>query len=980
MYKVYRVIVTAIVFCGLMLLSWNFTSAVDLLEFEGEGTKENPYQIATPEQLDLVRQHLDKHFIQVADIDLSEYLSSGGAGYNDGYGWEPIGISLGNAFIGTYDGQGYTISNLAINRSNQDHIGLFGYVGNNTTISFNIKVTIKRIGLLDVNINGNDFVGGLVGTLQHGEIHECYVTGDVVGTGFRVGGLVGSNNRRVENSYSKASVTGSSMVGGLVGANVSTSARVINCYSVGRVARVGTIGLVGGLIGYNEPNVSVWINSYYNSNTSEQSDTGKGFGRTTADMKKKSTYENWNFDAAEDSVQPIWHINEEINDGYPYLMAFLKHEEVKGSNSSLAELYLYVIDDYGTKSLAEIMPEFAKEQHHYSAIVTESVYQVKLRVLPEDEKATIIVNEDTIDIDGLSRVIPLEIGTNDIVVVVIAEDNESSQHYVLIVTRIEDNLGEPGEKNPEPGDPEPTEPEPTETEPSNPEPSNPEPSNPEPSNPEPSDPEPIDPGPSDSEPSDPGPSDPEPFDPEPTESEPELQNGYIEEDEKLDSNLLNLEQAVINLIRIQPNMEATLIETGQIVINLDELINAEQLVQLDYNAIIHVSILHSSQTIVTLSGSMTKFLIEKRTKLHIETANSILYFPLDELNNIDISLEHLQSLNFEINDASEKIEILAADAEIINPVEFLVYVNLDSSTEIQDSNQLVDVKEINQFNVYIARDIKMPSDWGFEQVGTGVYITDTGEYYHVPTTFYEADGVKYARILSLTNSIYGLLVVKSSSFVDMIDHWAYESVKNLTDRQILKGINIDGELYFEPNRNITRAEFVTILTRAVGLHAGKQYSHSNLDYTSISNPQGVMYVDIDEKDWFEHYIRLAKTNNLINGYNDQTFRPLDYITREQAVVILYNAKNFVHAKTSSGQKINYNGGIDYSASTDIDKLMLYADAKQISSWSIEAFRLLVSEQLIKGYEGKLHPKNNLTRAQAAVLIERLLEYIKLTNN
>lgn len=82
----------------------------------GDGSENNPYQIATVDQLNEVRYYLDKHFIQIADIDLSYATSSGGDYYDAGNGWLPIGSSS-EPFSGTYNGSGYEITGMKINRS-----------------------------------------------------------------------------------------------------------------------------------------------------------------------------------------------------------------------------------------------------------------------------------------------------------------------------------------------------------------------------------------------------------------------------------------------------------------------------------------------------------------------------------------------------------------------------------------------------------------------------------------------------------------------------------------------------------------------------------------------------------------------------------------------------------------------------------------------------------------------------------------------
>jgi hypothetical protein len=131
----------------------------------GDGSVDNPYQIATPEQLDNVRNYLDKHFIQTADIDLNV------APYNANEGWKPVGDE-GFEFNGTFDGNGKTISNLTIKRSSGWGVGLFGFTKN--------TAQIKNVKLMKIDATGAYNVGGLVG-YNYATITNSYATGDVTG-------------------------------------------------------------------------------------------------------------------------------------------------------------------------------------------------------------------------------------------------------------------------------------------------------------------------------------------------------------------------------------------------------------------------------------------------------------------------------------------------------------------------------------------------------------------------------------------------------------------------------------------------------------------------------------------------------------------------------------------------------------------------------------------------------------------------------
>ena len=199
----------------------------------GSGTEEDPYQVANAKQLNNVRNHLNKHFIQTAAIDL------GVAPWNTGYGWFSIGQYYSGSFSGSYNGDNYYIYGLTINSAPETGwAGLFGDV--------NESAKLSNIALMNVKISGESYVGALVSSNQ-GNIDSCYVTGSIKGKK-DVGGLVGYNYGTIERSYSTAAVTGGfGFTGGLVGLN-RIEGIIKNCDASGHVIGVDN---VGGLVGLN---------------------------------------------------------------------------------------------------------------------------------------------------------------------------------------------------------------------------------------------------------------------------------------------------------------------------------------------------------------------------------------------------------------------------------------------------------------------------------------------------------------------------------------------------------------------------------------------------------------------------------------------------------------------------------------------------------------------------------------------------------
>jgi hypothetical protein len=207
-----------------------------------------------------------------------------------------------------------------------DNVG--GMIGENYVASvINCYSTINVTGL-----NYCDYTGGLIGQSYYGNIWNCYSTGEVSGY-FKTGGLIGNNwDNTVDNCYSTGTVNGgNNCTGGLFGSN-DNAFEVTNCYSTGAVNGSSfTGGLIGdnggiiincyskgyvigndytgGLIGYG-PNGSA-DNCFWDIQTSGQTASAGGTGKTTAEMKTQNTYTNWDFTT-------IWEIDEGVT--YPFLL------------------------------------------------------------------------------------------------------------------------------------------------------------------------------------------------------------------------------------------------------------------------------------------------------------------------------------------------------------------------------------------------------------------------------------------------------------------------------------------------------------------------------------------------------------------------------------------------------------------------------------------------------------------------------------
>jgi hypothetical protein len=330
----------------------------------GNGTAVDPYRIADWWHLDNVRNYLSSHFIVINDLDLGSigYTELASATANEGKGWQPMGtIAVNDAFVGSFDGQGYEICDLFINRPDESDVGLFGVVEElgvieNVGVVANGNVTGyddvgglvgKNEGTVSNsystgNVTGNLNVGGLVGyNFNVGTVTDSYATGSVTGED-NVGGLVGWNRKTMSNSYATGNVTGDDNVGGLIGKNSDTAS---NSYATGSVTGEDNVGglvgrnddgstasnsyatgnvtgelHVGGLAGKNEGTVS---NSFWDTETSGQANSDGGTGKTTAEMQDITTFSGagWNIIAVANpgirNPSYIWNIVNTVT--YPFL-------------------------------------------------------------------------------------------------------------------------------------------------------------------------------------------------------------------------------------------------------------------------------------------------------------------------------------------------------------------------------------------------------------------------------------------------------------------------------------------------------------------------------------------------------------------------------------------------------------------------------------------------------------------------------------
>ncbi|KKR13355.1 MAG: Surface protein containing Ig-like protein domain-like protein, partial [Candidatus Falkowbacteria bacterium GW2011_GWA2_39_24] len=271
----------------------------------GAGTSGDPYQITTCAQLQLMDSYRTSYFILNNAIDCAV------APFNTGLGFLPVGTSA-SKFTGGFDGAGYTISNLYIDRPLIDYVGLFGYVdGTDTQYIKDVSLTGADITgknyvgalagyLLDTimvdassagTVDGYSYVGGLLGYIDSTTVKACYSSATVAGYSL-IGGLSSylANASYLGFSYATGAITGYSGAGGLLASTTGTRNTLYNCYATGAVSTssgVTTSSQFGGLLGTAGASSFVY-NSYATGATTSGSYAGGLIAAPTSNYTKDS--------------------------------------------------------------------------------------------------------------------------------------------------------------------------------------------------------------------------------------------------------------------------------------------------------------------------------------------------------------------------------------------------------------------------------------------------------------------------------------------------------------------------------------------------------------------------------------------------------------------------------------------------------------------------------------------------------------------
>lgn len=256
-------------------------------------------------------------------------------------------------------------------------------------------------------------------------------------------------------------------------------------------------------------------------------------------------------------------------------------------------------------------------------------------------------------------------------------------------------------------------------------------------------------------------------------------------------------------------------------------------------------------------------------------------------------------------------------------------VSFSVSASYNDTSVTVD-----SFDSLVKRSIAITKEQA-AKVATAVVVDKDGTVRHVPTRVFEKDGNWYASISSMTDGTFALIEGKSR-FTDVEGQWYADVANELSARKVTDGVF---GTTFEGDKTITRAEFAALLVNAAGL------------------PQAgtADYDDVSADAWYATYVATGTKYGVLKGIGHNLYDPDALITRQEAMTMMTRASKVIDYAGKSGD------------------LAAFSDANLVSDWATEAAQFNVGSGLIIGNDGALKPHDNITRAESAVVVLRMLQ-------
>ncbi|QQZ63618.1 chitobiase/beta-hexosaminidase C-terminal domain-containing protein [Paenibacillus sonchi] len=384
-----------------------------------------------------------------------------------------------------------------------------------------------------------------------------------------------------------------------------------------------------------------------------------------------------------------------------------------------------------------------------------------------------------------------------------------------------------------------------------------------------------------------------------------------------------------------------------LTVAIDQTKLEEKLAAEGQGAVVTIPVTVKSDIVIAeLNGQMVKDMEDKQAVLELKSENATYTLPAGQINMDAIRSQFGTAAT--LGDIKVKLEIAAPAEDTLRTVEnsavqggfTLVAPPLNFVVRAEYGGQTV---EISKFSAYVERQIALPDGVDPNKITTAIVVEPNGSVRHVPTRVTTIDQKYYAKVNSLTNSTYSI-IWHPLEFKDVAGHWAKDIVNNMGSRMIIDGT---GNGLFNPDAEITRAEFAAVIVRGLGL---------KLDSSAAS------FADVKAEAWYSSAVQTAYAYHLVNGFEDGTFRPADKITREQAMAIIAKAMKL----TSLQDKL--------PVQSSAELLSPFKDASKVSQWAQSSAADSIEAGIVSGRSAsELAPQAYITRAEVAAIVQRLLQ-------
>ncbi|SFF26261.1 S-layer homology domain-containing protein [Paenibacillus algorifonticola] len=355
--------------------------------------------------------------------------------------------------------------------------------------------------------------------------------------------------------------------------------------------------------------------------------------------------------------------------------------------------------------------------------------------------------------------------------------------------------------------------------------------------------------------------------------------------------------------------------------------------------------------VVGLTAATLKQLSDTGSTLNIENLLAIYPIPSTQLDLGSIAKQWNGAplgeiaVDIDIKRSSDALKAAAKDQATKGGYDLLVNP-VDLSLNFTYHNQTV---KPDQLKDYAPRYIALPEGIDPNKITTGVIVNPDGTVFHVPTVVTKINNRYFAMINDLRSQGSYSVIWNPQNFDDVKSHWAQASINNIAARLQLAGT---GNNTFSPNRSIDRSEFATIVASGLGLMR--------------QGVSGTPYSDVAPSSWYHDAVTIASEFGVIKGFEDGAFHGSERITREQGIAMIARSLHIVQPQEA------------LSASEINQILAPYSDMDQISGYARESAAQLIKAGILQGIgKQQLNPKAEMTRAETAVMVERLLKATKL---